>query len=371
MLCALIMAGGKGERFWPLSTDEKPKQFLKLLGEETMIQMTVKRLLPLVPIERIFVVTAERYVDLVKEQVKELPVENIIVEPVGRNTAPCIALSAFYISRKYSDASIVVLPSDHLVVVSDRFIETIEYGHQFIQNHEEGIVTLGMKPDRPETGYGYIQFTMNKEQLTTSDSDFCENEAAVTKEEGNAENFNLYKVERFVEKPDEETAKEYIKKGNFLWNGGMFIWKCSTVIKLTKAYLNNTYSILKDIFENSDRDFTNKLKEKYPHVDNISVDYGIMEKAKNIYVIPSDFGWDDIGTWYAVERYRDKDDNNNVCVGDTKNLSASNNIVVAKDKPIVVVGLDDVFVVESDDIIFVGKKKDIDRIKEIKRNVVK
>ena len=365
MLCALIMAGGKGERFWPLSTDEKPKQFLKLLGEETMIQMTVKRLLPLVPIERIFVVTAERYVDLVQEQVKNLPVENIIVEPVGRNTAPCIALSAFHISRKYRDSSIVVLPSDHLVVKPDRFIKTIEYGYKFIQNHEEGIVTLGMKPDRPETGYGYIQY--EKDYGYQND---LSGEAAVTREE-NGQCLTLYKVERFVEKPDEVIAKEYIQKGNFLWNGGMFIWKCSTIINLTKAYLDNTYRILKDIFESSDKDFTNKLKEKYPHVDNISVDYGIMEKAKNIYVIPSDFGWDDIGTWYAVERYRDKDDNNNVCVGDTKNLSASNNIVVAKDKPIVVVGLDDVFVVESDDIIFVGKKKDIDRIKEIKRNVNK
>jgi mannose-1-phosphate guanylyltransferase len=327
--------------------------------------MTVKRLLPLIPIERIFVVTAARYMDLLKEQVKDLPVENIIVEPVGRNTAPCIALSAFYISIKYSDASIVVLPSDHLVVKPDRFIGTIEYGYKFIQNHEEGIVTLGMKPDRPETGYGYIQY-----EKDYSHQNDVPGEVAVTKEES-GQCFNLYKVERFVEKPDEDTAKEYIQKGNFLWNGGMFIWKCSTIINLTKAYLDNTYRILKDIFESSDKDFTNKLKEKYPHVDNISVDYGIMEKAKNIYVIPSDFGWDDIGTWYAVERYRDKDDNNNVCVGDTKNLSASNNIVVAKDKPIVVVGLDDVFVVESDDIIFVGKKKDIDRIKEIKRNVNK
>ncbi|MBR9647292.1 mannose-1-phosphate guanylyltransferase [Clostridium tyrobutyricum] len=368
MLCALIMAGGKGERFWPLSTDEKPKQFLKLLGEETMIQMTVKRLLPLIPIERIFVVTAAKYVDLLKEQVKDLPVENIIVEPIGRNTAPCIALSAFHISRIYSDASIVVLPSDHLVVESDRFIETIEYGYKFIQNHIEGIVTLGMKPDRTETGYGYIQF--NSQFVVKNDSDICESEAAVTRD-GDKCGLCLYKVERFVEKPDEDTAKEYIQKGNFLWNGGMFIWKCSTVIKLTKAYLNNTYSILKDIFASPDKDFANKLNEKYPYVDNISVDYGIMEKAKNIYVIPSDFGWDDIGTWYAIERYRDKDDNNNVCVGDTKNLSASNNIVVAKDKPIVVVGLDDVFVVESDDIIFVGKKKDINRIKEIKRNVSK
>lgn len=361
MLCALIMAGGKGERFWPLSTDEKPKQFLKLLGKDTMIQMTVKRLLPIISFDRIFIVTAVRYVDLIKNQIPELPEENIIVEPVGRNTAPCIALSAFYIEKKYRGSSIVVLPSDHLIVDCDRFRDAVEFGYRYLENVDDGVITLGMKPDRPERGYGYIQFATGDEQCTVDD------EVAVA-DEGD---FKVHKVSRFVEKPDADTAEKYLKKGNFLWNGGMFIWKCSTVLKLTRMYLKGTYDILKEIFEAKNENFNKLLDEKYPYVDNISVDYGIMEKAQNIYVIPCNFGWDDIGTWYAVERYRGKDDNNNVCVGDTKNLEASNNIVVARDKPIVVVGLDDVFVVESDDIIFVGKKKDIDKIKEIKKDVNK
>jgi mannose-1-phosphate guanylyltransferase len=352
------MAGGKGERFWPLSTDEKPKQFLKLLGEKTMIQMTVERLMPLMSADRIFVATGKRYVKLVKEQLPNLPQDNIIIEPVGKNTAPCIALSAFYIKKRYGDASIVVLPSDHLIVDENRFRSAIAFGYDFIINSNDGIVTLGIRPDRPETGYGYIQFTRNNSQITIDD------EAAVT-EEG----FNVFKVKRFVEKPDSDTAKKYVERKNFLWNGGMFIWKCSTILKLTEKYLNNTYSILKSVFKENDGSFSSLLEKKYTQVDNISVDYGIMEKAKNIYVIPSDFGWDDIGTWHAVERYREKDDNNNVCMGDIRSFRSSNNIVYSKDKPIVIVGLEDVFVVESDDIIFVGKKEDIERIKEIKKKI--
>ncbi|MDW8802593.1 mannose-1-phosphate guanylyltransferase [Clostridium sp. A1-XYC3] len=349
MLCALIMAGGKGERFWPLSTDEKPKQFLKLLGEDTMIQMTVKRLEKLISVEKIFVVTAKRYVNLVKEQLPNLPERNIIVEPVGKNTAPCIGLSAFLIHKYYKDASIVVLPSDHLIVDEEGFRNTIKAANGFIENNKDAIVTLGMRPDRPEIGYGYIKYSKTEEILN---------------------GFEVRKVDKFVEKPNLETAKEYLNEGNFLWNGGMFVWKCSTVIKLTKEYLANTYKVLSEIAATSEDEFNMVLENRYPQVDNVSVDYGIMEKAENIYVIPSDFGWDDIGTWYSVERYRDKDDNNNVCVGDIKNIEGSNNIVVSKEKPIVVVGLDDVFVVESDDIIFVGKKEDIERIKEIKNKVI-
>lgn len=348
MLCALIMAGGKGERFWPLSTDEKPKQFLNLLGNQTMIQMTVKRLEELISIERVFVVTAKRYVELVREQLPSLPKKNIIVEPIGKNTAPCIALSAFTINKYYNDASIVVLPSDHLIVDEDRFRKTIEVANDFVENSTDAIVTLGMRPDRAETGYGYIKYSNAEKSLGE---------------------FEIRKVDKFVEKPSLDKAKEYLSEGNFLWNGGMFVWKCSTVLKLTKEYLNNTYEILNEIANASEDEFDIFLEDKYPQVDNVSVDYGIMEKAENIYVIPSDFGWDDIGTWYSVERYREKDINNNVCVGDIKNIEGSNNIVVSKEKPIVVVGLDDVFVVESDDIIFVGKKEDIERIKEIKKKV--
>jgi mannose-1-phosphate guanylyltransferase len=360
------MAGGKGERFWPLSTDEKPKQFLKLLGKKTMIQMTVERLMPLMPLNKIFVVTGKRYVELVKNQLPDLPQNNVIVEPVGRNTAPCIALSAFYIKRQYNDATIVVLPSDHLIVDENKFRNTLAFGYDFIRNNEDKIVALGMRPDRPETGYGYIQYY--KDPRVDSNLDIYKGEAAVTKEE-NAYGFKLHKVERFVEKPDADTVERYVKEGNFLWNGGMFLWKCSTILELTKRYLNNTYDILKGVFEENNKNFRSLLEEKYPQVDNISVDYAIMEKVKNIYVIPSDFGWDDIGTWHAVERYRKKDCNNNICIGDIKSLRSNNNIVYSKDKPIVVVGLDDVFVVESDDIIFVGKKEDIERIKEIKKKI--
>ena len=269
MLCALIMAGGKGERFWPLSTDEKPKQFLKLLGKKTMIQITVERLLPLISADRIFIVTGKRYVQIVKEQLPNLPENNIIVEPVGRNTAPCIALSAFYIKKRCNDAAILVIPSDHLVVDENRFRNTIAYGADFIQDNSSAIVTLGIKPDRPETGYGYIQFTVYNSQCTI-------NEAAAAMEKSD-KSFNIYKVEKFVEKPDVDTAKKYIKEGNFLWNGGMFIWKCSTILELTKKYLNSTYDILKGVFEKDDENFSRLLAERYPKVDNISVDCGIME----------------------------------------------------------------------------------------------
>ena len=350
MLCALIMAGGRGERFWPLSTDEKPKQFLKLLGEETMIQMTVKRLEKLMPIDRIFIVTGKRYVKLLKKQLPKLPETNIIVEPVGKNTAPCIALSAFMIEKYYKDATIAVLPSDQLIVNEDKFIKTIKSADEFVNKNNDAVVTIGIKPDRPETGYGYIQLRTDSEELKVNDN-------------------NVYKVENFVEKPSLEKAKEYLQEGNFLWNGGMFVWKTQTVLKLTNEFLNNTYNVLSEIAAAVDEDFETILEEKYNYVDSISVDYGIMEKAKNIYVVSGDFGWDDIGTWYSVERYREKDCNNNVCVGDITNIEGWNNILVSKEKPIVVVGLDDVFVVESDEIIFVGRKDDIERIKEIKNKV--
>lgn len=349
MLCALIMAGGKGERFWPLSTDEKPKQFLKLIGDKTMIQMTVDRLTKLIPLERIFVVTGKRYVDLLKEQLPSLPYRNIIVEPVGRNTAPCIGLSAFMINKYYENSSMVVLPSDHLIVDEEEFLKTIKAADEFIDNNEEAIITFGMKPSRPETGYGYIKCGANEENIN---------------------NYKIRNVEKFVEKPNAETAKEYLKEGNFLWNGGMFIWKCQNVLKLTKMYLAKTYEVLSEIAASSEGKLEEVLEKKYPDVENISVDYGIMEKTENIYVIPCDFGWDDIGTWYSVERYRNKDEDNNVFVGDIKNIDGKNNIVVGNEKPIVVVGLSDVFVVESDDIIFVGKKEDIERIKEIKSRIV-
>lgn len=347
MLCALIMAGGKGTRFWPLSTEKKPKQFLKLLGKETMIQMTVNRIKKLIPMERIFVVTASEYVDLVKEQLPELTHKNIIVEPEGRNTAPCIALSAFNIEKYYKDATIVVLPSDHLIKDEDRFIDIINLAYKFVEEKEEGIVTFGMKPTRSETGYGYIKAIENEKLM-------IDNEV-------------IYKVDRFVEKPDLEMAKMYIEDGNYLWNGGMFIWKAKTILKLTERYLKTTYDILNEIALSSEEDYEEKLKEKYCKVESVSVDYGIMENAKEIYVIPSDIGWDDVGNWSALERYTEKDKYNNVHVGNVKNIEGNNNLIVGKDKPIITLGLDNVFVVETDDVILLCKKEDLQNIKEIRK----
>lgn len=348
MLCALIMAGGKGERFWPLSSEDKPKQFLRLLGDTSMLQMSVKRLEALIPIERTFVVTAKHYVNIVKEQLPNLPERNIIVEPVGKNTAPCIGLSAFIINKYYDDASIVVLPSDHLIRDEEEFIKTIEVASDFVEENPNSIVTIGMKPDRPETGYGYIKY--RDKYLSTN-------------------GVEVRCVEKFVEKPCEKIAKEYLADGSYLWNGGMFVWKATNVLRLTEKYLNKTYNILNEIALSSDKDYEDVLEKRYCLIESISVDYGIMEKAENIFVIPSEFGWDDVGTWNSLERYREKDTNNNVHIGDIVSINSNNNIVISSGKPVIISGLSDIFVVESDDIIFVGSKDAIKNIKEIKKSV--
>jgi mannose-1-phosphate guanylyltransferase len=344
------MAGGRGERFWPLSTEDKPKQFLRLIGEDTMLQMTVKRLEKLIPMERIFIVTGKKYVELVKEQLPMLPERNIIVEPVGRNTAPCIGLSAFIIDKYYKDAAIAVVPSDHLIIDENIFRNTINAAYRFVDQNKEAIVTIGMKPNRPDTGYGYIEY-----EEVYAEIDTCE----------------VRKVKRFVEKPDLEKAVEYLRRGTFLWNGGMFIWKVNTILELTQKYLNRTYAILNEIAATDEEEFNEVLDEKYELVENISVDYGIMEKADNIFVIPGDFGWDDVGTWHSIERVREKDTDNNICSGMVKIIEGKDNIVYSNSKPVVVAGLDDVFVVESENMVFVGSKKVIQDIKDIKNTFEK
>ena len=345
MLCALIMAGGKGTRFWPLSTEEKPKQFLRLLSEDTMIQMTVNRLKKLIPIERVFIVTGKCYVDLVRAQLPELPKRNIIIEPVGKNTAPCIALSAFHINKIYKDATIAVLPADHLIKDEDDFLKVLSSGDEFVSKNKKAIVTIGMKPDRPETGYGYINFGDTNSIINSNE---------------------VRGVNRFVEKPNLEKAKEYLKDGHYLWNGGMFIWKAENILRLTNKYLKNTFNVLSEIATTKGEDYERLLEEKYNEVDSVSVDFAIMEKADQIYVIPGEFGWDDVGSWGAIQRYQHKDKYNNLCLGEVKNIEASNNIVISSSKPIVLAGIDNMFVVETDDMIFVGKKEEVENIKQYK-----
>ena len=345
MLCALIMAGGKGTRFWPLSTEEKPKQFLNLIGEETMIQMTVNRIKPIIPIERVFVCTGEMYVDLVKEQLPELPEQNIIVEPEGRNTAPCIALSAFVIKKYYKDANMIVLPSDHLISDEDEFRNVIKNADEFVKENKEAIITLGMEPSRPETGYGYIRYGKDEKVIN---------------------NHKVIKVHAFVEKPNKEKAESYIKEGNYLWNGGMFLWSADNILNQIEKYSNGTYEALKDIETVENEEIQELINNNYHKTEAISIDYAVMEKSDSIYVVPSRFGWDDVGSWEALDRYREKDDKGNVLVGSAKVVDSHGNLVISSSQDIVVEGLKDIYVIENDGKILVGHKSNVANVKELK-----
>lgn len=345
MLCALIMAGGKGTRFWPLSTEEKPKQFLSLIGEETMLQMTVNRITPIIPVERIFVCTGERYISLVKEQLPALPERNIIVEPEGRNTAPCVSLSAMIIKRYYEDATMVVLASDHLIREEEQFRNIVSKSDEFLNDYSSAIVTLGMKPNRAETGYGYIE---------------------LGQEEFKSNSFEVYKVNRFVEKPNKEKAIKYLEQGNFLWNGGMFIWKIDGILSKIKKYIPNTYKALEQVSYVNESKLKKFIKENYKDTDAISVDYGILEKSDEIYVVPSDIGWDDVGSWEAIERYSQKDKMGNIHIGNINSIKSFNNLVVASNHNIIIDRLSDIFVVENDGKIIIGSKGNVNKIKELK-----
>lgn len=345
MLSALIMAGGRGTRFWPLSTEKKPKQFLSLVSNRTMIQMTVDRITDLVPLENIFICTGTDYISIVKEQLPQIPVENIIVEPQPRNTAPCITLSTMIIDKSFPGTDILVLPSDQLITDNIAFQNTVSSAKIFLQDHKENIITIGIQPTRPDTGFGYIRTGGNLEM-------------------------DLFNVESFVEKPDAVTAIKYLQSGQYLWNGGMFIWNSRTILRLLRQFSPQNYLSLSPILEMSDmaqiRQFLDSIYQK---MDAISIDYAVLEKAKKIVVVKGEFGWDDVGSWNALERYRSKDSFGNIILGNVRNLSGKNNIIVTSNPTVYINGLEDIYVIENENQIFVGKKDNIKHLSGL-RNIL-
>ncbi len=337
---AVIMAGGRGERFWPKSRNSRPKQFLSLTADgKTMIQKTVKRLLPLVNMEDIFIVTNAAYTDLVLAQLPGIPKENILAEPCARNTAPCIAFAAAVIGRKYDAAMMLVLPSDHLIGYEDIYVNTLR---KAIRAAEEGsnLVTIGITPAYPETGYGYINFG---------------------REAG-----DTYEVERFVEKPDLPTAKEYLASGKYLWNSGMFVWKVSSI-------MSNMQKLMPDIYDGAVRigeaygkpEFNAVLVKEFTAFRSESVDFGIMEHADNIYTIPGSFGWDDVGSWLAVERINETDDDRNYFEGDVISVGSERTTICGGKRLIAAVGVEDIIIVDTDDALLVCSKNSTQDVKKV------
>ena len=346
---AVIMAGGKGERFWPRSRRNMPKQFLSLTDDgKTMIQLTVERIQPLIAIEDVFVVTNKDYKELVKAQLPELPEENIVLEPMAKNTAPCIGLASMYIKKKYDDAVMVVLPSDHLIKFNSMFINTLKDAIE-VAEEKTNMATIGITPNYPETGYGYINFGEEKQ---------------------NTKNHNVYKVERFVEKPNLEKAKEYLLSGKYLWNSGMFVWKASTILGQFEKLLPDTYAGLLKIEEAlGTEDAESVLEIEFQKFQSESIDYGIMEKAQDIYTLPGNFGWDDVGSWLALERFNRTNDQGNVVNGNVISIDTKNSIIQGSDKLIATVGVDNLIVVDTADALLICKKENAQDIKRVLENL--
>lgn len=341
----VILAGGAGSRFWPISSEELPKQFLDILGfGRTLIQLTLERFNGLIPKENVWVVTAEKYREIVMEQLPEIPSGNILCEPCRRNTAPCICYVSWKIKKLNTKANIVVSPSDHLVVDIQAFQSAIDDSLSFAAE-TDAVVTLGLKPTRPETGYGYI-----KADLTYSSS----------------RKHNIFRVDEFKEKPTLEVAKEYIQSPNYLWNSGIFIWNVNTIINAFRVYEPEVSSIFEGLmpYYGTDKE-QNKIDESYPQCKNISVDYAILEKAEEIFVFPASFSWSDLGTWNSLREQSDMDKYGNVCIGDNIKLYDTYNTIVhtCNKKEVIVEGLDGYVVAEKEGKLLVCRLSEEQRIK--------
>lgn len=340
------MAGGTGTRFWPLSTKTHPKQFLDILGiGKSLLQQTFERCKKIAPVENIMVVTNEIYKEITSEQLPELEEHQILLEPDKKNTAPCIAYSNYKIENLNPQANIAVMPSDHLITKEEEFIKVVKEGFEFTKNHD-ALLTLGIKPHRPETGYGYIQIGDKKKEKVS----------------------NIFKVKTFTEKPNKELAKKFFESGEYYWNSGIFIWSLESIKKAFKQHLSEVDDLFKEGINlyNTDKEpeFISKV---YFETKSISIDYGIMEKSENVYVYTSDFGWADLGTWGSLQEFLEKDSNGNSTFGkDLMLFDVKDSIInLPKEKIAVIKGLEDYIVVDSEDKLLIYKKQDEQEIKDI------
>ena len=342
----VIMAGGVGSRFWPMSTPDYPKQFIDVLGcGRTLIQLTADRFQGICPPENIWVVTSEKYADTVKEQLPDIADDHILREPCRRNTAPCIAYVSWKIKARNPKANMVVTPSDHIVMNIAEFQRVINSAMNFTAD-SDAILTLGMKPTRPETGYGYIEADLSVPSTA---------------------NKEVFRVYSFKEKPDLETARRYIQKNNFFWNAGIFVWNVNTVVNALRVYQPAISKVFERLFPYYYTDKEQEMiNQNFPLCENISVDYAIMEKADEIFVLPASFGWSDLGTWGSLHENLPKDAHNNTQKGENIKLYETRNCVIhtTQEKRVVVQGLDGYIVAEKNNTLLICRLSEEQRIKE-------
>lgn len=340
---AVIMAGGGGTRFWPLSRQNKPKQLLNLTGKEVMINETILRYEGLISPQDTLIVTNQTQSELLEEiLIKEMPRENILKEPLGRNTAACILYAALVIQKRYGDAVISVLPADHYFQDLDGFKKVLGKACQVAEQTDK-LLTIGIKPTFPATGYGYIKFNQNLNQALPE---------------------NVYSVAEFVEKPDFEKAKKYLESGSYLWNSGMFVWKASVILENFERYLPRIYHTLAPLAEVIDTDQeASVLAELYPKLQSISIDYGIMERSDQVLVIPGDFGWNDVGSWDALGAIFPPDEQGNIIQAQHLGIETKNSIIYGGERLIATIGMSEVIIADTNDALLICPK---DKAQEVK-----
>lgn len=345
---AVIMSGGVGSRFWPRSRKHRPKQFLRTVGAKTMIQATVDRISKVVPMERIYIVTNRQYIDTLEEQIPQILPENILIEPMKKDTATCIGLAAVHLLKKDPDATMIVLPSDHLISDEEEFVDTIKDA-VYVAIKTNSLVTMGVKPRGPETAYGYIEAGKSIDAFDCA----------------------VYVAKRFTEKPNRVKAMEFINKGTYLWNSGMFVWKASILMEEIKRFLPELYDSLMNIRKAiGTKEEEEVLYKVYEGIDGISIDYGIMERSTKVLIIEADFKWDDIGSWTALERFFEKDDNGNIVKALNSKMDTQHCIIFGEDRLIATIGVDNLIIVDTGDVVLVCDKSRDQDIKDLLKIIV-